>query len=134
MIMTGRCLCGKLTYSANAEPALVCVCHCKECQRQSGSAFASLVFIPSETFRMEGESKTFTQLGGSGQPVKRLFCPECGSTVALDAAVAPNMMLITSGSLDDTSFVKPTRNIFCDSAQSWVPLTQETQNFSGPPS
>jgi hypothetical protein len=134
MIMTGRCLCGKLTYSADAEPALVCVWNCKECQRQSGTAFASLVFIPSETFRMKGESKTFTQPGGSGQPVKRLFCPECGSTVALDAAAVPNMVLITSGSLDDTSFVKPTRNIFCNSAQSWVPLTQDTQNFSGRPS
>ena len=33
--------------------------------------------------------------------------------------------------LDDTSFIKPTRNLFCDSAQSWVPLTQDTQNFPG---
>ena len=117
MKMIGRCLCGKLTYSADAEPALVCVCHCKDCQRQAGTAFATLVIIPNETFRMEGESKTFTQPGGSGQPVKRRFCPECGSTVTLDAAVLPNMVLITSGTLDNSSFVKPTRNIFCDSAR-----------------
>jgi hypothetical protein len=134
MMMTGKCLCGNLSYSANAEPALVCVCHCKDCQRHTGTAFATLVFIPNETFRMEGESKTFTRPGGSGKPVKRLFCPECGSTVVWDAAVAPNMVLIPSGTLDDTSFIKPTRNLFCDSAQSWVPLTQDTHNFPGPPS
>jgi hypothetical protein len=83
---------------------------------------------------MEGESKTFTKPGGSGKPVKRLFCPECGSTVVWEAAVAPTMVLIPSGTLDDTSFIKPTRNLFCDDAQSWVPLTQDTQNFPGPPS
>jgi hypothetical protein len=134
MMMTGRCLCGKLSYSADAEPALVCVCHCKDCQRQSGTAFATLVFIPTETFRMEGESKTFTYPGGSGQPVKRRFCPECGSAVAFDYGVLPTMALIPSGTLDDTSFVKPTRNVFCDAAQSWVPLTRDTQNYPGPPS
>jgi hypothetical protein len=134
MKMTGRCLCGKLTYSANAEPAMVCVCHCKNCQRHSGTAFATLVFIPNETFRMEGESKVFSRPGGSGKPVKRLFCPECGSAVAWDAGVAPNMVLIPSGTLDDTSFIKPTRNIFCAEAQSWVPLAQDTQNFAGAPS
>jgi hypothetical protein len=133
MIMSGRCLCGKLTYSATAEPAMVGVCHCKDCQRQSGSAFATLVFIPSETFRMEGEKKTYTRPGGSGKPVTYIFCPECGSTLALEAAVAPNMMLVASGTLDDASFVKPTLNLFCDSAQPWVPLTQETQNFPGSP-
>jgi hypothetical protein len=134
MKMSGRCLCGKLTYRADAEPALVCVCHCKDCQRQAGTAFATLVIIPNETFKMVGESKTFTQPGGSGQPVERRFCPECGSTVALDVSALPNMVLITSGTLDDTSFVKPTRNIFCDSAQSWVPLTQDTQNYPAAPS
>jgi hypothetical protein len=134
MMMSGKCLCGNLSYSANAEPSLVCVCHCKNCQRHSGTAFATLVFIPNETFRIKGESKTFTTLGGSGKTVKRLFCPECGSTVVWDAAVAPNMVLIPSGTLDDTSFIKPTRNLFCAEAQSWVPLTQDTQNFPGPPS
>jgi hypothetical protein len=134
MMMTGKCQCGKLSYRANAEPALVCVCHCKDCQRQSGTAFATLVFIPNETFKMAGESKTFTYRGGSGQPVKRSFCPECGSAVTLDAAAVPGMVLITSGTLDDTSFIKPTRNLFCDSKQSWVPLTHDTQNFAGRPS
>src|SRR4051812_27857819 len=134
MRMSGKCLCGKLTYSADAEPALVCVCHCKDCQRQAGTAFATLVFIPKDTFQLNGESRSYTQAGGSGQPMVRHFCPECGSPVAIDAAVAPDIVLIAAGTLDDTSFVKPTRNLFCSSAQSWVPLTQDTQNFPQGPS
>ena len=134
MRMSGRCICGQLTYTAEAEPTLVCACHCKDCQRQTGSAFATLVIIPNESFRMTGQSKAFIQPGGSGKPVARHFCPECGSTVALDVSALPNMVLITSGTLDDTTFVKPSRNIFCSSAQSWVPLTQDTPNFPGAPS
>jgi hypothetical protein len=38
--MTGGCLCGQVRYSANAEPAFVGVCHCKHCQKQTGSAFS----------------------------------------------------------------------------------------------
>jgi hypothetical protein len=129
MKMSGQCLCGKLTYSADAEPALVCVCHCKDCQRQAGTAFATLVIIPKETFRLNGESRTYTQPGGSGQLMKRHFCPQCGSPVAIDADAVPDMVLLAAGTLDDTSFVKPTRNIFCASAQPWVPITQGTQNF-----
>ena len=67
MMMTGQCQCGKLSYSANAEPALFCLCHYKNCQRRSGTAFEPLVFIPNETFRMEGESKAFTRPGGGGR-------------------------------------------------------------------
>jgi hypothetical protein len=134
MKISGKCLCGKLTYEADADPNLVCVCHCKDCQRQTGTAFATLVIIPRDTFKMDGERRTFTQAGGSGQPLKRHFCPDCGSPIAIDAAVLPDSVLISAGTLDDTSFVKPTRNIFCSSAQRWVPLTQDTPNFPLGPS
>jgi len=134
MKMAGKCLCGNLTYSADADPVLVCVCHCKDCQRQAGTAFATLVIIPRNTFKLNGESKIYTQPGGSGQPLKRHFCPDCGSPIAIDAAVLPEMVLLAAGTLDDTSFIRPTRNIFCNSAQSWVPLTQDTQNFPLGPS
>jgi hypothetical protein len=108
MRMTGQCLCGKLTYSADAEPALVCVCHCKSCQRQAGAAFATLVIIPNETFKMVGESKIFAQPGGSGQPVERRFCPDCGSPCSAEQLHRVQ--------------------------RSWVPLTQNTQNFPQAPS
>jgi hypothetical protein len=129
MRMSGRCLCGSLSYDADAEPALVCVCHCKDCQRQGGSAFGTLVIIPRDTFEMRGEFRTHTQPGGSGQPMRRHFCPGCGSPVAIDAAAAPGMVLLTAGTLDETSFVAPTRNIFCSQAQAWVPITRDTQNY-----
>ena len=45
--MEGGCLCGSVRYSADAEPAFTGVCHCADCQRFSGSAFATVVAIPT---------------------------------------------------------------------------------------
>ena len=50
--MHGSCLCGQVTYSANAEPAFVGVCHCKNCQRHSGTAFALVVGVPSSAMSL----------------------------------------------------------------------------------
>ncbi len=134
MKMSGCCLCGSLRYTADAEPAMVCVCHCKDCQRQSGTAFGTFVIIPKADLRITGASKDYVWRGGSGETMSRRFCPDCGSAVAIDAAVIPDMILLAAGTLDDTSFVRPSRNIFCASAQAWVPITQGTENFREGPS
>lgn len=133
MHMTGRCLCGNITYIADAEPAFTAICHCKVCQRQAGTAFATLVAVPKEAISVSGTMKTFTETGGSGQPVYRRFCPDCGSPLVVEVAVMPDKTLIAAGTLDDTSFVRPTMNLFCEAAQSWVPLTENTPNYPRTP-
>ena len=91
--MTGGCLCGQVRYSANTEPAFVGVCHCKNCQKQTGTAFSVLVGIPKTAMSIQGQLKTFHDTGDSGQAVDRNFCPECGSPVFTDAAVMPGVCL-----------------------------------------
>ena len=78
--LKGGCLCGAVRYWTTAEPLTSTVCHCRDCQRFTGSAFGALVYVPKETLTIEGTTKTFTSLGGSGKPMVRHFCPECGST------------------------------------------------------
>ena len=91
--------------------------------------------IPQQHFRItKGEPKMFARQTSPVKTMECWFCPDCGTRLyhLPGGAAYPNRN-IKPGTLDDTSFVKPTRNLFCDSAQSWVPLTQDTQNFSGPP-
>jgi hypothetical protein len=127
--MTGRCLCGQVHYTANAEPVAMMACHCKTGQRHSGTAFSTLVVVPREAVTVTGNLKTYTEPGGtSGEPMHRRFCPDCGSPVIFEREGSPRI-IIAAGTLDETSFVKPTMNIFCESAQSWVPLSPDTQNF-----
>lgn len=49
--ITGGCLCGKIRYSADAEPAFVGLCHCHDCQKFTGSAFAAVIGLPKSAVR-----------------------------------------------------------------------------------
>jgi hypothetical protein len=95
--MTGGCLCGQVRYSANADPVFVGVCHCKHCQKQTGTAFSVLVGVPKLAFSLEGRLKAFHDTGKSGQPLDRNFCPECGSPIFSDAASVPGVAFANTG-------------------------------------
>lgn len=132
--MNGRCLCGQIRYSATADPLMTTVCHCKHCQRQAGSAFSIVVGIPKSAFSLTGEIKTFQDKGRRSQGMLRVFCPECGSPIYTEApAVLPDTIFIKAGTLDDTSWLRPTMEVYCDSAQSWVDLAGGMQRFAKMP-
>jgi hypothetical protein len=131
--MNGGCLCGQVRYSANADPAMVAVCHCKNCQKQAGTAFAVVIGIPKSAISIQGQLKTFHDTGDSGQPVERNFCPECGSPITSDVAVMPELTFIKAGTLDDTGWLDPKLHVYCDSAQHWVAMPEASQKFAKMP-
>ena len=55
--IAGGCLCGKVRYSATADPAVIAVCHCKNCQRQSGTAFGTVVGVPKGDAKRRGNAE-----------------------------------------------------------------------------
>src|SRR5579863_328381 len=69
--IVGSCLCGKIRYSATADPAIVAVCHCKNCQKQGGTAFSVVVAIPRTAMKITGPIKTYNDISGTGKPVQR---------------------------------------------------------------
>lgn len=122
--ISGGCLCGKVHYRADVEPIFVGICHCLDCQKFSGSAFAAVVAVPKAAVVVTGTLKTFTKNGDSGQPISRWFCPECGSGIMDEAALMPDAVMLNVGTLDDASWVKPASQIYCDSAQQWALLDE----------
>jgi len=131
--ITGGCLCGKVRYSTDVDPVFTGVCHCRNCQKASGSAFAIVVAVPQPALTVQGELKTYEDKGDSGQPMYRRFCPECGSTVLDEAGAMPGVLMIQAGTLDDPELVKPAMQIYCDSAQPWVSLGGDWQRFAKMP-
>jgi len=125
----GGCLCGKVHYSSNAEPAFTGICHCTSCQKQGGGAFAVVVGVPSASLTVEGTTKTYTGKGDSGGTVASRFCPECGSTIVSEPQAFAGMAILRAGTLDDTSWIKPAMQIYCDSKQPWVSLGGDLQSF-----
>ena len=126
---TGGCLCGAVRYAADAEPLFVGICHCRDCQKASGSAFATVIGIPEAALAVTGTVKTFTDRGDSGKAMDRRFCPDCGSSLFDVAEAMPGAVMVLAGTLDDPSWVQPAVEIFCDSAQPWVALGGGMQRF-----
>lgn len=133
--LDGHCLCGNVTYSSSAEPAMTAVCHCKDCQRQSGTALSILVGVPRESLELEGDLATFTTIGEDhGQENERRFCPNCGSPVLTTTPVMPDLVFIKAGTLDDTSWLEPQMEIWTSSAQPWVPAVEGPERLERGPS
>ncbi len=131
--LTGACLCGAVRYTTSAEPIISGVCHCRDCQRFTGSAFGALVAVPKEALTITGTMKTFTSQGGSGKPVLRHFCPECGSSIAAEPGSVPGRINLNIGTLDDPKSVTPALEIFCDGALPWVQTIGDLRRFAKRP-
>lgn len=129
----GGCLCGKIRYTSTAAPVMTAICHCKNCQKQAGTAFSVIVAVPKGTLSISGPLKTYNETGSSGKPVHRNFCPDCGSPITTDVEAMPNLVFIKAGTLDDTSALAPTMEIFCSSAQPWTTRENKLQKFARAP-
>lgn len=123
MTMTGHCLCGQFSYETSSDPVVTAVCHCKNCQRQAGSAFSIIVAVPSASLTTHGTLKTYADNADSGAVVSRQFCPDCGSPIFSLVPGSPGMTFIKAGTLDDTEALKPQVEVWIKSAQPWARLT-----------
>lgn len=133
--LTGRCLCGGVTYSADAEPVVQAVCHCTDCQRQTGNPFSVIVAVPRASFEAEGKTlASFATIGEDhGGETHRSFCSACGSPIFSSAAVAPELIFIKAGSLDDASWLEPAVEAWTSSAQPWSPRFEKTARLERGP-
>ncbi len=132
--ITGGCLCGAVRYSTKAEPAMMAFCHCTDCQKQSGSAFSVNVLVPHGEIETTGDALSkFDIKGTTGQNVSRNFCNQCGSPLFNVLDAFGGLAAIKAGTMDDSSWVKPGVQIWCDSAQPWGVLDDEIQKAGGNP-
>jgi hypothetical protein len=102
----GRCLCGAVQYEARGASLAQLICHCRDCQRASGSAGLPVVVVSATEFSFEGEIRSYTKIGGSGMPTTRNFCTHCGSLLFGTPQHAPEIVSIYAGTLDDPSRFK----------------------------
>ena len=97
--------------------------------RRSPTAFNVVVAVPQSAVSIQGSPRTYTSKGDSGMDYVRRLCPNCGSTILSEPAALPGIAALRAGTLDDTSWLKPNMEIFCESAQPWVQLGGGMQRF-----
>jgi hypothetical protein len=117
---SGGCACGAIRYECSAEPLYMGNCHCRDCQRATGSAYFAAVGVSAATFHVTlGTPKYYEKQADSGSLMRRAFCQQCGSPVFLTNSTRPDFIGLYAGSLDDPSWVRPARDIYTASAQPW---------------
>jgi hypothetical protein len=115
----GGCGCGQVRYASSSEPLTSLYCQCRDCQRDSGTGHSCHVMLPEVSFALTGVLKIFHSTADSGNPIKRGFCPECGSSITYGSSAFPGAIFVTAGSLDDPSWFKPVMISYASSAQPW---------------
>ena len=132
---TGQCLCGAVTYKVEIpeDSPYEGLCHCKDCQRYTGTAFASSLMVPKAGMELSGELKFYGKETDRGTHMERGFCPNCGSNVLCQSDDWADMYVLSAGTLDDPSVYKPKINIFTRSAQDHVFSTDDLPKFEGFP-
>lgn len=128
MTMTGRCLCGDVSYEITGDVIATAVCHCDHCQRQSGGAFSVNLIVHESQLAVTGALRTFEDRGERGDAVyvHRRFCGNCGSPIASALMEPVGILAVKAGTLDDRSGVVPTVQAWCAHKQPWVELANVT--------
>ena len=129
----GHCLCGNISYVLEGEPAVVAVCHCTNCQRQSGAAFSVNLLASKEQIIIDGDLTVFEDRSDAGEVVLRKFCGRCGSPILSALGSMPGMVALKAGTLDDVSKLEPSLQVFCDSKQDWLKLDGLAAFAKSPP-
>lgn len=136
---TGHCLCGAITFDGvvPTEQVLAVHCHCKDCQRATGSGFATVVAVPEAQLNVHGTVAQYTVSGATGGEVSREFCSNCGSPMFTSAALSPGLRFIKAGVLDDSSWVTPVMACWTERRASWcvideaLPCVPQNPDFTG---
>lgn len=124
-MIEGGCNCGAIRYRIDGKPAVVAQCHCRNCQRQSGSAFSVNLLIKADSVTSTGSLTTYEDRDTfSGSPVYRRFCGICGSPVFSEPAQGNGMVVVKAGTLDDPGGFTPGVSLWTSTQWPWVTLPE----------
>jgi hypothetical protein len=127
----GGCTCRQLRYRLTRAPLIVHCCHCRWCQRESGSAFALNALIESSCLELTDGRPQFVPTpsnSGKGQKVAR--CPACHVAVWSHYGGLDIMSFVRIGTLDEPDRLAPDVHIYTESKQPWVLIPAGARSFS----
>lgn len=130
--LTGGCQCGKVRYRIKAAPYVFYLCHCRECQRQTSSAFGESLRVYSTDLEIDGDMKVTRRLSESGKTREGYFCPDCGVRI-VHGTVGAEMANIKAGTLDDATWLVPAGHIWTKSKQVFVKIGRNELSYDGQP-
>ena len=131
--MTGGCACSAVRYRLTEKPLIVHACHCRDCQKLTGSAFVINLWIERDFLETEASRlKSYRLTAGSGHAHEVFYCESCGTRLwSKFQAVPGDTIMLRAGTLDDPASVTPDVHIFTRSKLPWVRLPDSARAFEG---
>ncbi len=122
MKIDGACLCGKITYEAEIDPDRVAICHCSDCQVNSGSAYGGVASVADGQFRLiSGNLKEYEKVAESGRIRHLSFCPNCGTRINARTKNDPTAFFgLRVGTIRQRAELTPKVQVWCGSSLPWV--------------
>ena len=131
MKRTAKCACGAVEAAASGEPYAIVMCHCRACQKRSGSPYGLGVYFQRAQVDVTGETKVHRRQGDSGAGLQNYFCPECGTTVYWLTELHPDGIAIAHGLFEDGTLAAPERSVWEITRHAWVHVPAEQRYLMG---
>lgn len=130
----GGCQCGAVRYRLTAPPLSVYRCHCKDCQRFSGTTHSMSMVVRAETLElMSGAPAVYEKRADSGRVAQMHGCPVCGTRLWNASQAAPQTLVLKPGTLDEMGWAEPVGNIWTASKAPWIEIAADEPNYFGQP-
>ena len=131
---TGGCQCGQMRYEISEAPLLLFSCHCTDCQPMTSSAFSMGLVVAERAFHLTaGEPRLVPRTADSERVATRWLCPNCGSWITGTPRPGSAIRSVRAGTLDDTSWLRPTVHLWTRSKQPWIVLPAGDRTFETQP-
>ena len=132
-VFPGSCSCGSVKYRLTSAPMFVHCCHCKDCQRQTGSAFVINALIEGTRVEVTGETIGVSMPTDSGKPHVIHRCPKCQTALWSYYGGREEIRFVRVGTLDEPGALPPDVHIYTRSKLPWVRLDRRSLGEDGLP-
>ena len=131
-MIKGHCECGLVSFEADCEILDFSHCHCSQCRRLHGAAFATFAEVETKKFRyVKGEEKV--KVYASSKNSERVFCGVCGSNILFFSKSYPNYLYLSMGAVEGNPKHPPAYHIYVGSKAPWHEITDNARQFEGDP-
>ena len=127
-MIQGHCECKRVSYEANCEVSDLSHCHCSQCRRLHGAAYATFAGVDANKFRYrsgEEELKTYA----SSHDHDRVFCGNCGSNILVSVEGFPDFLYLCMGGVDGNPSLPEAYHIFVGSKAPWHEITDDSVQY-----
>jgi hypothetical protein len=127
-MLSGSCLCGAVTYSLTEHPSEFYFCHCRQCQKVSGSSFAANIIAPVDSIAWRSGDHLLIHFNHPERAFSKTFCSLCGSGLP-HINKTQTRLVVPAGSLDQAPALQPRANLFTGESPEWLSTGLSAANF-----